>query len=105
MMRTTAISKPGRRWTACAGVAALGLVLAMAWPRPTPTLGGDIRELPPRETFLSGGERSEAVLKEMSETLRRIDGRLEHFERALRDATEQPGDPSPAPQPPAAQPE
>jgi hypothetical protein len=87
-----------RRVTGLAALAALGLILALAWPRPTPILGGDIRELPPREAFLSGGARSEIVLKEISETLRRIDLRLERFERALRDATERPGEPEPAAQ-------
>ncbi len=101
MMKQITISSLARRFATLAAVAALGLAVAMAWPRPTPIFGGDIRELPPRETFLSGGERSEAVLKEMSETLRRIDTRLEHFERALRDATGRPGEPEPAPQPAA----
>jgi hypothetical protein len=107
MTKSTVSSPLARRLAACAGVAALGLVVALAWPRPTPILGGDIRELPPRETFLSGGARSEVVLKEISDTLRRIDTRLEHFERALRDATDRPGEPEPAaPQPPVtAQPE
>ncbi len=49
------------------------------------TAQGDVRESPIPRTFLSGGERSEAVLKEMAETLKRIDQRLERFERALRE--------------------
>lgn len=71
------------------GLAALGLLLATAWPQPSRTVGGEIRESPPREAFLSGGARSEIVLREISETLKRIDLRLERFERAIRDAEQQ----------------
>ena len=49
----------------------------------------DTRQSPPREAFLSGGERSEAVLREILATLKQIDGRLERFERALREAEQQ----------------
>jgi hypothetical protein len=104
MVQRTAILGPGPRWAACVGLATLGLVLALAWPRPTSTVGGEIRELPPRETFLSGGARSEVVLREMSETLRRIDLRLERFERALRDAEQRPAEQEPAPQGAAPEP-
>jgi hypothetical protein len=45
----------------------------------------DARETPHPETFLSGGARSEIVLREISETLKRIDSRLERFEKVLRE--------------------
>jgi len=95
MMRKLQMLKPPRRFAACAALAGLAFLLAIAWPRETPTVGADIRESPPRETFLSGGARAEIVLREMAETLRRIDGRLERFEQALRDAAERPAEREP----------
>lgn len=50
---------------------------------------GEVRELTPREAFKSGGERSEVVLHEVLETLKRIDARLERFENAMRAAAKQ----------------
>jgi hypothetical protein len=61
---------------------ALVAVQLIQWP---PKAHADIQEGPKPEAFLSGGARSEIVLKEMAETLRRIDTRLERFERALRE--------------------
>jgi hypothetical protein len=61
------------------------LVLAGNYPHFSTTAQGDVRETPRPETFLSGGARSEIVLKEISETLKRIDARLERFEKALRE--------------------
>jgi hypothetical protein len=95
MMRKLQMFKPPRRFAACAGLAALAVGIVVAWPRETPTVGADIRESPPRETFLSGGARAEIVLREMAETLRRIDGRLERFEQALRDSAERPAEREP----------
>jgi hypothetical protein len=80
------------------------MLLALAWPRPSDTVGGEIRELPPRDAFLSGGARSEIVLREISETLHRMDLRLERFERALRDAEQRPAEQEPAPQGAAPEP-
>ena len=51
----------------------------------------------PREAFKSGSERSEVVLREVLETLNRIDARLERFENAMRPAAQQPTPPQ-APQ-------
>jgi hypothetical protein len=48
-----------------------------------PRLMADVRRSPERPTFLAGGERSEIVLKEISETLTRIDGRLEKMQALL----------------------
>jgi hypothetical protein len=69
-------------WSA---IAVAVLLLASNYPYFSTTAQGDVRETPRPETFLSGGARSEIVLKEMSETLKRIDARLERFEKALRD--------------------
>lgn len=58
-------------------------------PRYSGGVWADTRQSPPREAFLGGGERSEAVLREILATLKQIDGRLERFERALREAEQQ----------------
>ena len=78
-----AARRPG--WFAWFAVAALGMLLAGNVSRLSTTAQGDVRETPVPRTFLSGGERSEAVLKEMAETLKHIDARLERFEKALRE--------------------
>jgi hypothetical protein len=75
--------RPG--WLAWSGVAVAVVLLANNCPHWATTAQGDIRETPRPEAFLSGGARSEIVLREMSETLKRIDSRLERFEKALRD--------------------
>ncbi len=68
-------------WIALVLVAAL-----LAYPTLTdaPSARGEIKESPRPEAFRSGAERSEVVLREIAETLRRIDTRLERFEQALR---------------------
>lgn len=43
----------------------------------------DVTELPRREAFMAGGERSELVLREISATIKKMDGRLENIERAI----------------------
>jgi hypothetical protein len=76
----------GRRgWLAWLAVAGAIVLLAGNYPHLSTTAQGDVRESPRPEAFLSGGARSEIVLKEISETLKRIDARLERFEKALRD--------------------
>ena len=45
-------------------------------------LHADVRKGERREAFLSGGERSEQVLREISKTLSTIDERLARFEKA-----------------------
>ena len=76
-------SRPG--WMTGAALAVALVVLAAVALRWPPVVQGEIRESPRPEAFLSGGARSEIVLKEINETLRRIDARLERFERALRE--------------------
>jgi hypothetical protein len=100
MLRKLWTAHPARRWAACAPLAALALALLVVWPRPAPTVGQEIRVSPQRETFLSGGARSEIILREIAETLKRIDARLERFEQALRDAEQRPPEREPALQPP-----
>lgn len=71
-------------WIAWAGLALLGVVVVNVL-YDNRIAQGEIRETPRPEAFLSGGARSEIVLREIAETLKRIDGRLERFEQALRE--------------------
>ena len=64
----------------------LALAIAAGYAPWTGIATAEVRNETPREAFKSGGERSEIVLREMSETLRRIDGRLERMEALLREA-------------------
>lgn len=113
-MRTTVVFGHAGRWLAWLAAAALGAGLLAVWPRATPTAGQEIREGPRREAFLSGGARAEIVLREIAETLKRIDARLERFEQALREAQQgsaqhepagQPAELPPLPEQPAAAPQ
>ncbi len=45
-------------------------------------------QTPPRQQFLSGGERSELVLREISATLKQIEAHLERIEQNTLDATQ-----------------
>ncbi len=74
---------------AAVALAAIVMLLGVASPRPQSSVHAEVREAPAREAFLSGGARSEIVLKEILETLKQIDGRLERFEAALRNAEQQ----------------
>jgi len=58
-------------------VAAVCGVLVM---QPASDVHGEVRPTPVPESFKSGGERSEIVLREISETLKRIDARLAKIE-------------------------
>ena len=50
---------------------------------PTPEAAADTRRAPAREAFKSGGARSEAILKEISATLTRIEERVTSIEKAI----------------------
>jgi hypothetical protein len=52
--------------------------------------GAEVRTSPPRKAFLSGGARSELVLREISATLKRIETQLGRIERKIPKAG-QPG--------------
>lgn len=67
-----------------------GIVLALAAgyiagqsSQSSGVLQADVSELPRREAFLAGGERSELVLREISATVKKMDTRLENIERTL----------------------
>ena len=61
------------------GVAA-GYVAGQS-PRGFDAARAEVRETTQRATFLAGSERSEAVLREIASTLKRMDGRLERIEK------------------------
>ena len=69
-------------WTLI-GMCVLTLALAVRFDEP---LHGEIRPREPQPHFKSGGERSEALLREMLTTLKTIDQRLERMERLVRRA-------------------
>ena len=51
----------------------------------------DVEQTPPRKAFLSGGARSEQVLVEISDTLKRIEQRLVQMEKTIRKTGQQTG--------------
>ena len=59
----------------------MGILIAAIALRSGAPVSAEVREETPREAFKSGGERSEIVLREISETLKRIDARLERLEK------------------------
>lgn len=85
-------SGPGPKTWGCvlAGVLLVGTLWAL-WPAAAPFARAEGRNPPPPRAFLSGGERSEIILREIAETLRRIDGRLERLEKAVFEAAEPAG--------------
>lgn len=62
---------------------ALAAFSAGALLRGTPPAAAEVRKQPAPKAFLSGSERSEAVLKEILAELKTMDGRLKHFEEVL----------------------
>jgi len=67
------------------------LVIAALWlgyaARTDCVARAGVREQAPPKAFESGGARSEAVLREIATILKRIDARLERFERAAIQAS------------------
>jgi len=85
-------------WVWWSGVSVAMVLLATNYLHGPTTAQGEVRETPRTETFLSGGARSEVVLREISETLKRIDSRLERFEKALRESAPENSNRAPAAQ-------
>lgn len=82
-----AISPPQRRTWATLRLAA-GLLAAFVVGlclRPTEPLA-EVVQTRPREAFKAGGERSEIVLREIADLLKKMDGRLERIERVATGA-------------------
>ncbi len=73
-------------WTGWLALAALVAALVAFSAPGTPDALAEVREQAAPRAFLSGGERSEILLREISETLKRIDSRLERLERAVYEA-------------------
>jgi uncharacterized protein HemX len=73
-------------------LAAVALVVAASlWNLQThDPVQAEVREGQKRDAFMSGGARSELVLRDIHETLKQIDRRLERFENAMRAAAQQP---------------
>lgn len=63
-------------------VGAIGFAAGAVW-QASSTVHADVTELPRRDAFLAGGERSELVLREISGTLKKMDGRLERIEKVV----------------------
>jgi hypothetical protein len=76
-------STVSRWWKAAVPVAALAGFVAGSADRPGPQAIAEVRRKEPREAFQSGSERSETVLREISDTLTRLDGRVARIEQAL----------------------
>jgi len=84
----------------CAGMAAGMLVAALALPIASLTGGAATAEdqAAAQQHFLSGGERSAVVLREIQAVLERIDGRLERIETLMaKSAQAQAAQPQPPP--------
>ena len=79
-----------RRWLLPCAVLAVGYVLGSAARQPN-VVQADIRRTPNRPAFQSGSERSETVLREIASTLKRIEGRIERFERSVSTKQRQQG--------------
>lgn len=71
----------------------LGLFMVMAfalgqvWQAPA-QMRSPFENPPPRQHFLSGSERSEQVLRDIADTLKQIDSRLERLEQTAQDVTQ-----------------
>ncbi len=74
-----------KTWGCVLAGALLAGAVCLMLPSATPNARAEGRTPPPR-AFLSGGERSEIILREIADTLRRIDSRLERLEKAVFEA-------------------
>ncbi len=83
-MRNNQVGKGA--WGALLAGGCLASAIALGYAPGAGVATAEVRNETPREAFKSGGERSELVLREMSETLRRIDGRLERMEALMRES-------------------
>ena len=62
---------------------ASGFLMGRVWQGHSSAVA-DIRKTPPRQSFLSGSERSETYLKEIAGTLKRIESRIGRIEQAVK---------------------
>lgn len=81
-----------KTWGCLVAAALLAGTVCLGLPSSIPDARAQGRSPPAPRAFLSGGERSEIILREIAETLRRIDARLERLEKAVFE-----GEPASAP--------
>jgi hypothetical protein len=62
-------------------IAVLLLVVGLVGVRLGSETHAEVRKNAPRAAFQSGSERSEQILREISQTLKSIDGRLQRLEK------------------------
>lgn len=79
----------GRNWMRMIGAMALGALLyAFATQTQLPAVAGPQQRAAQTPAYRSGAERSLEVLREISATLKRIDGRMENWERMAKQANQ-----------------
>jgi hypothetical protein len=83
-----AAESPAWMQSICLILLAVGAVIILL-PRPSGDARAEIREQAAPQAFLSGAARSETTLREIADTLKRIDTRLERLERAVYTAQEE----------------
>ena len=79
------ISNRSNRWRWSAGLLlgmAAGYAAGIAG-QSSSALQAEVTELPRREAFLAGGERSELVLRDIATVLKRMDTRLDRIEQVV----------------------
>ena len=83
MLRTITTGLQNWRWFSglLLGIAA-GYAAGIA-AQPSAALHADVSELPRREAFQAGGERSETVLRDIATILKRMDTRLDRIEQVV----------------------
>ena len=89
MLRIRNLSKPTiHSFVVLLVVLAGGFLTGNSWRQPS-VAHAEVRRKPPRETFQSGGARSEVVLREIAATLKRIDSRMERIERVVTEKSKE----------------
>lgn len=83
--RTAGLSQ---RWLIAAVLVSGFALLAGGTGRDEHEIHAGVKPAKSREAFLSGGERSELILKEISETLKRIEKRVEQIEKRVSEMPE-----------------
>ena len=79
-----------RSWLLTCVVLAVGFVFGSAARQPD-VVQADVRRTASRPAFKSGSERSEAILREIASTLKRIEGRIDRIERSVSTKQRQQG--------------
>lgn len=91
MQRVRHATRQGGAWLGWLALA-LGLVWSSdaGW-RTTPAARAEVRNETPTQMFKSGAQQSVVVLREISETLKRIEGRVERLEALAESASKTAG--------------